>query len=91
MVDFQRQYKRAIEFDIDKLIKVDDDDRLDPVLVEHCAALSVDQTPIQELTKAIKGRYELTLKSHSLQLTGIELASLEKLHKIASLTSRVRR
>lgn len=54
-VFYFRQYKQAIELDPTKLIKIDDEDRLNPLLVEHCAALSVDQTPIQELTKAIKG------------------------------------
>ncbi|XP_076808159.1 tyrosine-protein phosphatase non-receptor type 23-like isoform X2 [Clavelina lepadiformis] len=48
------QYKRAIELDPGKLVNADDEDRLDLSLVEHCAALSVDQSPIQELSKAMK-------------------------------------
>nr|CAB3265281.1 tyrosine-protein phosphatase non-receptor type 23-like [Phallusia mammillata] len=48
------QFKSAIELDPDKLIQVEEEDKLDPTLIEHCASLSVNQTPIKELTNAMK-------------------------------------
>nr|XP_002124878.3 tyrosine-protein phosphatase non-receptor type 23 [Ciona intestinalis] len=48
------QYKESIELNPDQLIKVDDADNIDPLLVEHCASLSVDQSAINKLTSAMK-------------------------------------
>jgi len=64
-----RQFKHAIDLDPDKLMKLDDDDKLDSALVEHCAVLSVDQSSIDNLKKAMKGILRSDLRQLLTELT----------------------
>uniref|UniRef100_H2YCD8 BRO1 domain-containing protein n=1 Tax=Ciona savignyi TaxID=51511 RepID=H2YCD8_CIOSA len=73
------QYKQSIELDPDKLIKLDDADQLDPVLIEHCASLSVDQTPITKLTSSMKELSDLYMDVETVIEETIEIIEDEEL------------